>query len=357
MSEKHEMSSASSTRSIGGNDIDATQSECSQETSSEVKNKKHKLLGGCDCAFIEELPKYLQTVCSICLCVLKDPYLVDCCGISFCQSCIKPVKDNGKPCPVCNVNFITCIPDKRLQRTLNGMKVYCSNKGLGCEWTGKLGSLSLHLNTETKISDQEVSCMFTSLECAFCGKDFLRKDLGDHKSNKCPKRSYSCDYCNGYESTCEDVTTNHWPVCPSCPVPCPNQCGVYPERRNLDFHVDKECPLTVIDCSLRYAGCTEKLQRKDMHDHFASNLPMHMSLQAISHQQAMQSLKFENSELKKLIQGLERKLKEQETSFDARFTQLQEEKLALEEKLKAWQEFNIFLARMVVDHFIKNTRS
>ena len=152
--------------------------------------------------------------------------------------------------------------------------------------------------------------------------------------NKCSKRPYSCDYCNDYESTCEDVTTNHWPVCPRRPVPCTNQCGVYPEQQNLDYHVDKECPLTVIDCSFGYAGCMERLQREDMDDHFAKNLHKHMSLQANSHQQAMHSLKSENSELKKLIQELERKVKEQEIKFDIRFTQLQEEKLALEEQLK-----------------------
>ena len=215
MSVKHE---ASSTHSMGENEF-----ECSQETSSKGKNKKRELQGGFDCAFVEEPPKQFQTDCSICLCVLKDPYLVNCCGISFCQSCIKPVQDDGKPCPVCNVEFITCIPDKRLQRTLNEMKVYCSNKGLGCKWIGELGSLSLHLNTETEISDQEASyCLFASLGCVFCGNKFLRKELGEHKSNRCPKRPYSCDYCNDYESTCEDVTTNHWPVCPCRPVPCSN---------------------------------------------------------------------------------------------------------------------------------------
>ena len=145
-------------------------------------------------------------------------------------------------------SYIYAYADKRLQRTLNKMKVYCCNKEFGCEWIGELGSLTQHLNTESDTSNQvfEVSCLFTSIGCLFCGEIFQRKDLGEHKSNKCPKRPYSCDYCNNYEPTCEDVTTNHWPVCPSRPVPCPNQCGVYPERQNLDLHMDKECPLTVV---------------------------------------------------------------------------------------------------------------
>ena len=46
------------------------------------------------------------------------------------------------------LKFTTCIPDKRLQRTLNGMKVYCSHKELGCEWVGDLGKLAQHLNDE-----------------------------------------------------------------------------------------------------------------------------------------------------------------------------------------------------------------
>ena len=126
-------------------------------------------------------------------------------------------------CAHCNVEFITCIPDKRLQRTLNEMKVYCSNKGLGCKWIGELGSLSLNLNTETEISDQEASyCLFASLGCVFCGNKFLRKELGEHKSNRCPKRPYSCDYCNDFMSPLVKMsppTTGQSALATQCRVP------------------------------------------------------------------------------------------------------------------------------------------
>jgi hypothetical protein len=91
--------------------------------SNSVVHKKHQLQGGFDCVFVEEASEQLQTKCAICLCILKHPYLVDCCGTSFCQTCIEPIKQSDKPCPHCNVAFTTCIPDKRLQRTLNDMKV------------------------------------------------------------------------------------------------------------------------------------------------------------------------------------------------------------------------------------------
>ncbi len=79
------------------------------------------------------------------LCVLRNPYLVDCCGVSFCQSCIEPIQHRNKSCSLCNVVFTTCMPDKKLQHSLNGMKVYCSHKEFGCEWIGELGKLSQYL--------------------------------------------------------------------------------------------------------------------------------------------------------------------------------------------------------------------
>ena len=79
----------------------------------------------------------------------------------------------------------------------------------------------------------------------------------------------------------------------------------------------------------------EGLCCKDMQDHWTNDWAKHMSLQAISYQYTVQSLKSENSELKELIQRLEKKLKEQETNFEVKFTQFQEDKLqALEEQLK-----------------------
>ncbi len=123
--------------------------------------------------------------------------------------------------------------------------------------------------------------------------------------------NYSCDYCNNYKSTCEDVTTNHWPICPSRPVPCPNKCGVYPERQALDIHINQECLLAVIDCFFRYAGCRERLCQKDMIDHniIAINLTMHMCLQANNYHQELQKfqelLKQQNEIIAKQQKGLE----------------------------------------------------
>ena len=153
---------------------------------------------------------------------------------SFCRTCIKSDK---KPCPLCNVQFTTCIPDKRLKRTLNELQVHCCHKEAGCEWVGELGSLPQHLNLNPQTESNILSgCQLASITCTFCGDDIQRKDLKEHEDDKCSERPYSCEYCENFISTFEDVTTNHWPVCPSRPVPCRNECGASPKLGSLDDH-------------------------------------------------------------------------------------------------------------------------
>ena len=298
----------------------------------EPQRRKRQLQGGFECVFVEEPPKQFQTECAICLCVLKDPYLVDCCCNSFCQLCIKPIQDDDKPCPLCNMKFTTCIPEKRLQRTLNEMKVYCPHKESGCQWIDKLINLTPHLNA-SDIENFE-GCSFALIECTFCQKNIQRKDLKEHKTAKCPQRPFSCDYCNDYESTCEDVTTNHWPVCPSRPVPCPNQCGIYPEYKQLEKHLLQQCVLAIINCPFEYAGCTHEFPRKDMEIHLSDSLAHHMSLQAISHKLQLEAYQSQVTQLKQQVEALTIENKELAKQLTEERKQAHDHVTDIETKLK-----------------------
>ena len=266
----------------------------------ELKQAKHH--GGYQCNFVNTPPDHLQTECSICLCVLREPCLVDCCGYSFCKSCIEPIKVEGKPCPLCVVEFGTCIPDKRLQRTLNDLTVYCTNNEGGCEWVGRLSELTQHLNLELSEGHGRLSgCQFASIGCTHCGESMQRQDVKDHENDRCPRRPCTCEYCNVYKSTYEDVTSKHWPMCLCRPVACPNNCGVSPKFELLSSHL-KECPLEEIDCTFHFAGCNEKLPRKDMPDHTTQSLVIHMSLLATNHQLEVKKLNDRISELEELYE-------------------------------------------------------
>ena len=112
------------------------------------------------------------------------------------------------------------------------------------------------------------------------------------------------------------MTSNHLSVCPDHPVPCPNDCGSSPALKLLDNYL-KECPLEVIECAFSYAGCIEKLPRKDMPKHITQRLAIHMSLQATSHQREQQKLHHQISELKALHE-------QEVVKLNLRITELQE---------------------------------
>ena len=163
---------------------------------------------------------------------------------------------------------------------------------------GELGSLPQHLNLNPQDeSDRLSGCQLASVGYAFCGNNIQRRDLKQHEEHKCLQRPYSCEYCEEYQSTYKDMTANHWPVCPSRPVPCPNECGTSPELGFLDHHVENKCLLQLVDCVFKYAGCNERLPRKDMSDHITQSLVVHMSLQATNHQQELRKLNGRISEL------------------------------------------------------------
>ena len=183
-------------------------------------------------------------------------------------------------------------PNQHVQRTLNSLQVYCSFKEVGCEWVGELGGLCEHLNVSPSASDdyKDSGCPFVQLECCYCKGKFQRQLLIDHEKNTCQKRKVTCTCCNDYESTFEDVTTNHTPICPSGVVPCPNNCGESLQRKNVENHLNSTCPLEVVNCSFSYVGCEERLPRKDMPAHINESLAVHMSLQAVSHQRQLEKL-------------------------------------------------------------------
>ena len=245
---------------------------------------------GFECKFAKDPPEWLQTECPLCLHILRQPYQVTCCGKSFCKECIERVKANNKPCPCCKGDNFNDFPNKGLQQPLYGFPVYCSNKEEGCEWTGELGYLDKHLNNITPDEEFE-GCLFAEIQCTYCSGTVTRKGLLYHKVELCNKRPFSCEYCNDYESTYEDIINNHWPKCGHHPVQCPNECGAVPKRQNIKLHLANDCPLTMIECDFAYVGCDVKLPRRSMPDHIRDGLALHFSKLALSHKHQQEELK------------------------------------------------------------------
>ena len=237
------------------------------------------LIGGYDTEFVVPLPDIIQSECIICFSILRDPFHLDTCecGLSFCKSCIEPIFKDKKICPHCKRHFDNIVPSRKLQLTLNDKEVWCTHKKDGCPWKGRLKDLQNHLNVES--SDKLDGCQFVVSECIYCKEPVYRKSLFEHRSQLCSKRPYICDHCNDYRSNFLDVTQNHIPVCPLAPIECINNgCGRRIQRKDLQKHIDEDCPETIINCEFDYAGCSSTMPRKSIHDHYTQYLPSHMSL-------------------------------------------------------------------------------
>ena len=266
--------------------------------SHQMGNENHHDLGY-DCEFVQPPPDVLQSACPACEKVLKEPCIMSCrCGKKLCRKCIELLQLCKKPCPLCVELDFTFLRDHGLERSLKEYVVWCSHKD-SCGWSGKLGELKLHLNRNPSAEDQLNGCQFVEVKCMYgCEEQIQRHCITNHETEQCKKRPYSCDHCNDYDSSFEDVTELYYPQCARYPLDCPNKCREYPfERQELESHLEDQCPLTIIDCPFTYAGCKTQLPRKDMPEHM-SETAAHLLLLASIQQQSMNDL----LELKEQVQ-------------------------------------------------------
>ncbi len=242
------------------------------------------MAAGFECEFVEEPPSCFQSECPICLLILRDPYQVTCCGKSFCKVCIQKIKANNQRCPTCKDENFEHYTNLGLKQPLYGFKVYCCNKAKGCDWQGELGQLDQHLNLDPDEDKQLIGCAFAEIQCLYCiyyNEVYERGILENHQQSECSKRPFTCSMCKAYESTYEDVTNHHVPVCECRPVECPNSCGDDNlQLQQLEEHVSNQCPLSLVECEFSHAGCDIKVCRKDLHSHLSDSMVTHMSLLA-----------------------------------------------------------------------------
>ena len=131
-----------------------------------ARSKRSPNPGGYDCEFVTPLPEAIQAECPICLSILREPCLISCpCGQKICRECVERIKNDKKPCPLCNKTDFTFLRDNGLERQLKARDVFCSKKKLGCQWKGKLGDFEQHLNENPSPEEQLTGCGFVEVEC------------------------------------------------------------------------------------------------------------------------------------------------------------------------------------------------
>ena len=261
--------------------------------------------GGYDCEFVDTIPIEVQTECSICLHILRDPHLVDCCGHRFCKDCIEAHVFSNDSCPLCKQECPSVVVDKQLARILREKVVRCTHKEEGCTWTGELCLLDDHLHPAERMK----GCEFQQLKCSFCSSPFQRRQIENHEL-ECPRRIVICEYCH-FKCPQEELA-KHWQDCGFYPVDCPKGCGANMLRVRLTQHIEKQCSLTIVDCEFAYAGCMVQKFRKDMNDHLKESMKEHLSMLKNKYSKLEKQYEDEKGKIEGIIQIIQLQNSERE---------------------------------------------
>ncbi len=266
-----------------------------------------------DFEFVKELQHDLT--CSICMKVLNEPQMVNCCEQRFCKNCLTEWMTNNKTCPLCRSSDFNHILLKRLSNKISELEVYCANKAHGCKSTLKVSEYQHHLSV-----DNAQGCFFTKLPCPIqCGADIFRGDLDNHRKAECPKRRVRCQYCKS-KGEYQMITGGHTDTCPCYPLACPQACGAKVLRKDLTAH-QGVCPLEPVACPFSDIGCKVKVPRRDLDKHIQSSMLQHVTDIALSHtatKTQLTALKQEHEALKEDYTSLKKDyttLKEDYTSL------------------------------------------
>lgn len=238
----------------------------------------------------EPILRELDDKCPLCSEILKDQFVTTCCSNRVCESCIKGTEDCDNECPLCKKEPVNETVDKEFQRLIDEQIIHCSQKKHGCSWVGKQIDLTEHLNNDTE------GCQYVLAPCTECEKNVYRSELQQHLDEECPMRPYSCEFCNNYSSTFEDITVQHYFECPDFLLPCPNQCTDEKFKRgDLDEHLLTACPNEVVPCTFSEMGCTEKLKRSELQQHVEKDMLSHQLMMC----NAFKEMKKENDMLQR----------------------------------------------------------
>ena len=272
-----------------------------------------------DIQFVDDPLK--DSNCPVCLELLKDPFLTECCGHHFCSNCINSVQRQQDVCPLCKTRPIIGIIDKRFKRELNESQIYCPLRSQGCEWIGKLGHLNTHLNE----GEQFGQCKYVAVNCPNnCFMAFPRREIKKHANNECKYRPFTCPYC-GHKGVFIFVEQHHYPKCPSYPVTCPNNCTKKIKRSQLQKHFGV-CPNAIVACPYSDIGCKVKMKRCNLKKHGDSNVAQHQLLITT----AISDLQRDNTTIKKNCQLNSQQISTQLESAQTRISSLEKKCSKLE---------------------------
>ena len=227
---------------------------------------------GYESEFVHQVPDHY--FCKQCKHVAREPNITSCCGECFCKECINNLSQSKEPCPNCQETDLSPRLQPKYKAEILALRIHCSLKDRGCEWTGQLQHLDAHLDLTSG------DCVYVDVDCpSKCDQKVQKCNVDTHLANHCPNRDYTCPHCS-FKATFHEVS-EHFEVCQYYPLVCPNRCGASFERDDLEDHI-KMCGLQKVTCEFSYAGCEAEFTRDQEKEHMERNTQTHLALAAAS---------------------------------------------------------------------------
>ena len=162
---------------------------------------------------------------------------------------------------------------------------------------------------EVKLHVQN-ECPNTVLNCTNkCGIKLKRCEMQNHYKNECRNRKIHCIQCSVIILYKEIDTHNG--TCPEFPLLCPNECLKDLIRKEIESHIENDCPNTMIECPYKKMGCEAVMKRCERLEHEQRSESEHLKITANkveqiekTYQLKMEKLESENDNLKTKMQEL-----------------------------------------------------
>ena len=172
-----------------------------------------------------------------------------------------------------NLMCENCVPEGSMHTPLKVARdelpfisAKCPLHTRGCVWKDIIGTLIGHLD----------ECEYFVVNCTNdCQMILQRMELVNHLAKDCTHRNVTCEHCNGTVMF-KDLTSHH-ETCPEFPLVCKNECGGTFKRKEMQGHVDNDCPNTVLPCGFKVFGCGTEKKRCELAEHLNAEQLAHLN--------------------------------------------------------------------------------
>ena len=160
-----------------------------------------------------------------------------------------------------------------------------------------------------------------------------RRHIPEQVIDSCPLREVVCDFCEGEVKASE--MNPHLEECDMFSLPCPNGCfregedGVREvKRKDIPIHLDRYCPLQIVQCAYWEHGCREEMERRLTYVHEREFMHVHFKLSITKMKQKLDEstklLHAQSTESTERLNAAAEKIKIQEIRFTESLKQADE---------------------------------